>query len=62
MVRNDFPANDACAVTKALFEQKAALTAAVPAASGLDQNAAADTGPIELTAGSRTALSQLGSH
>jgi TRAP transporter TAXI family solute receptor len=62
VVRNDFPANDACAVTKVLFEQKAALTAAVPAAAGLDQNAAADTGPIELTAGSRTALSQLGSH
>jgi TRAP transporter TAXI family solute receptor len=62
VVRNDFPANDACAVTKVLFQQKAALTAAVPAAAGLDPNAAADTGPIELTEGSRAALAQLGNH
>lgn len=59
VVRDDFSQADACAVTRILFEQKAALAAAVPAASGLDPRTAADTGPIQLNAGARAALAQL---
>ncbi|MFC4948307.1 TAXI family TRAP transporter solute-binding subunit [Pseudonocardia sp. GCM10023141] len=60
LVRDDFPAADACAVTKVLFQQKNALVAAVPAASGLDPKAAADTAPVQLNDGSRAAITQLG--
>jgi uncharacterized protein len=61
VVRDDFDESDACAVTTTLFRQKAALTAAVPAASGLDPTLAADTGPIPLNPGSAAALKALGS-
>jgi len=59
VVRDDFSQADACAVTRILFAQKAALAAAVPAASGLDPKIAAETGPIKLNAGARAALAQL---
>lgn len=59
VVRDDFSQADACAVTRILFAQKAALAAAVPAASGLDPRIATDTGPIQLNAGARAALAQL---
>lgn len=59
VVRDDFPANDACAITKVLFEKKADLAKATPAASGLDPKTATDTTPLELNEGSRTALTQL---
>lgn len=59
VVRDDFSPADACAVTRILFQQKAALAAVVPAASGLDPRTATDTGPVQLNAGSRAALTQL---
>jgi hypothetical protein len=59
VVRDDFPANDACAITKILFEKKADLAKAAPAASGPDPKTATDTTPLELNDGSRTALAQL---
>ena len=59
VVRDDFPDNDACAITKVLFEKKDDLVKAVPAASGLDPERASDTTPLELNAGSRAALGQL---
>lgn len=59
VVRDDFSQADACAVTRILFQQKAALAAAVPAASGLDPATASETGPVQLNPGSRAALTQL---
>jgi hypothetical protein len=60
VVREDFSPEAACAITKTLFERKAELVQAVPAAAGMDPARAADTGSIELNSGSRTALNQLG--
>lgn len=59
VVRDDFPQSDACAITTLLFQQRAALAAAVPAAAGLDPAIATDTGPIPLNPGSRAALEHL---
>ena len=60
LVRNDFPANDACAVTRLMFDKKADLEKVHPAAKELDPKVAVDTAPVELAPGSRTALQQLG--
>ena len=60
LVRKDFPAGDACAVTKLLFDKKADLEKVHPAAKELDPKAAADTAPVELAPGARTALAGLG--
>jgi uncharacterized protein len=59
VVRDDFSPAAACAVTKVLFQQKAALVSAAPAAVGIDPKTAADTGPVELNTGARSALGQL---
>ncbi|MBA2323004.1 MAG: TAXI family TRAP transporter solute-binding subunit [Pseudonocardiales bacterium] len=59
VVRDDFPANDACAITKTLLEKKADLVKAVPAATGIDPRTALDTAPLELNPGSHTAIAQL---
>jgi uncharacterized protein len=59
VVREDFPDDVACAVTKVLFEKKADLVTASPAAAELDPQRASDTGPIKLNDGARTALNQL---
>ena len=59
LVRNDFPANDACAITKLMFDKKADLEKVHPAAKELDPTLAADTAPVQLAPGSRTALEQL---
>ena len=59
VVRDDFSQANACAVTRILFQQKAALAAVVPAASGLDPAIASETGAVELNAGARAALAQL---
>jgi TRAP transporter TAXI family solute receptor len=59
LVRTDFPANDACAITKLMFDKKADLEKVHPAAKELDPKVAVDTAPVELAPGSRTALQQL---
>jgi len=59
-VRKDFPADNACAITKLLFDKKADLERVHPAAKELDVTVAGDTTPVELAPGSRTALEQLG--
>jgi uncharacterized protein len=60
LVRKDFPADNACAITRLLFDKKADLEKVHPAAKELDPKAAADTAPVELAPGARTALEQLG--
>jgi TRAP transporter TAXI family solute receptor len=60
LVRTDFPANDACAITRLMFDKKADLEKVHPAATELDPRVAADTAPVELAPGSRSALQQLG--
>lgn len=60
LVRKDFPANNACAITKLVFEKKAELVKVHPAAKELDPRKAVDTDPVELAPGARTALTQLG--
>ena len=59
LVRNDFPAGDACAITRLMFDKKADLEKVHPAAKELDPKVAVDTAPVELAPGSRTALQQL---
>jgi uncharacterized protein len=59
LVRNDFPAGDACAITRLLFDKKADLEKVHPAAKELDPKVAVDTAPVELAPGARTALQQL---
>jgi TRAP transporter TAXI family solute receptor len=59
LVRNDFPAGDACAITRLMFDKKADLEKVHPAAKELDPKIASDTAPVELAPGSRTALQKL---
>ena len=56
LVRKDFPAGNACAITKLLFDKKADLEKVHPAAKELDPKVASDTAPVELAPGARTAL------
>ena len=60
LVRNDFPAGNACAITRLMFDKKADLEKVHPAAKELDPKIAIDTAPVELAPGARTALGQLG--
>lgn len=60
LVRTDFPANNACAITKLMFDKKADLETVHPAAKELDPRTASDTAPVELAPGARTALTGLG--
>jgi TRAP transporter TAXI family solute receptor len=60
LVRPDFPAGSACAITKLMFDRKADLEKVHPAAKELDPKVAVDTAPVELAPGARTALGQLG--
>jgi len=60
LVRNDFPAGNACAITRLMFDKKADLEKVHPAAKELDPKVAVDTAPVELAPGARTALQQLG--
>ncbi len=59
LVRTDFPAGDACAITRLMFDKKADLEKVHPAAKELDPKVAVDTAPVELAPGARTALQQL---
>ncbi|MEU5696039.1 TAXI family TRAP transporter solute-binding subunit [Actinosynnema sp. NPDC020468] len=56
LVRSDFPAGDACAVTKLLFDRKGDLEKVHPAARDIVRERAAQTGPVPLAAGSSDAL------
>jgi TRAP transporter TAXI family solute receptor len=60
LVRSDFPAGNACAITKLMFDRKADLEKVHPAAKELDPKVAADTAPVELAPGAQTALQGLG--
>ena len=60
LVRSDFPANNACAITRLIFERKAELETVHPAARELDPRTAVDTAPIPLAPGAQTALQGLG--
>jgi hypothetical protein len=59
LVRQDFPAENACAITRLMFDKKADLEKVHPAAKELDPKMAAETAPVELAPGARTALQQL---
>lgn len=56
LTRADFPAGNACAVTKLIFDRKADLEKVHPAASAIDRATAADTDPVPLHPGARQAL------
>lgn len=60
LVRGDFPANNACAITRLIFDRKAELEKVHPAAKELDPRTAVDTAPIPLAPGAQTALQGLG--
>jgi len=60
LVRNDFPAGNACAITKLMFDRKADLEKVHPAAKELDPKVAVDTAPVELAPGAQAALQGLG--
>ncbi|WP_020669363.1 TAXI family TRAP transporter solute-binding subunit [Amycolatopsis nigrescens] len=56
LVREDFPANNACALTKLIFDRKADLEQVHPSAKEISRDIAAQTGPVPLHPGSRQAL------
>ena len=51
LVRTDFPAGDACAITRLMFDKKADLEKVHPAAKELDPKVAVDTAPGRAGAG-----------
>lgn len=59
LVREDFPANNACALTKLIFDRKADLERVHPAAKDITLDTAAKTDPVQLHPGSRRALDEL---
>jgi hypothetical protein len=60
LVRSDFAENNACALTKLLFDKKADLEKVHPAAKDLDPATAKESAPVELHPGSQKALDSLG--
>lgn len=56
LVREDFPAANACAITKLVLDKKDDLVKVHPAAGGIDKATAGDTDPVPLHDGSRKAL------
>lgn len=56
VVRDDFPANNACAVTKLLFDRKADLEAVHPAAEQINRDQATKSDPVPLHPGAKQAL------
>jgi TRAP transporter TAXI family solute receptor len=59
LVRADFPADAACAITKLIFEQKSELDAVHPAAKDIRLETARQTGPVPLHPGAIQALAEL---
>ena len=60
LVRSDMSENNACALTKLLFDKKADLEKVHPAAKDLDPATAKESDPVELHPGSQKALDELG--
>ncbi len=56
LVTADFPAGNACAITKLIFDEKDELVKVHKAANALDRETAVDTGPVELHPGAARAL------
>ncbi|WP_158884265.1 TAXI family TRAP transporter solute-binding subunit [Amycolatopsis anabasis] len=56
LVREDFPAGNACAITKLIFERKAELAKVHPVANELDPAVARQSLPVPLHSGARQAL------
>ena len=59
LVADDFPANNACAITKLIWSSKDKLAQVHPAAAELDPKTAQESAPIELAAGAKEALTEL---
>ncbi|WP_091288451.1 TAXI family TRAP transporter solute-binding subunit [Amycolatopsis xylanica] len=56
LVREDFPAANACAITKLIFDKRADLEKVHPAAKQIDKVTARQTDPVPLHAGAQQAL------
>jgi uncharacterized protein len=56
LVTEDFPAANACAITKLIFDKKADLVQVHKAASAIDRETAVDTDPVKLHPGAAQAL------
>ncbi|TWF96024.1 TAXI family TRAP transporter solute-binding subunit [Saccharopolyspora dendranthemae] len=56
VVRDDFPAGNACALTRLLFDKKAELEAVHPAAKQINRDEATKTDPVPLHPGAKQAL------
>ncbi len=59
LVTEDFPENNACGVTKAIWENTDALAKVHPAAKELDPETGQETDPVPLAPGAKTALEEL---
>ena len=60
LVREDFPAGNACAITKLIYDKKADLEKVHAAAKDIQLDKAKDTDPVELHAGATKAIADLG--
>src|SRR5262249_10619964 len=60
LVKDDRAGNTACALTKALFENKADLVKANKSADGITLDTARQTSPVPLHPGAKKALDELG--
>lgn len=60
LVRTDFPAGDACAITRLIYDRKADLEKVHPAAKAIGLATAKDTAPVPLHPGAARALAELG--
>ena len=56
LVREDFPAGNACAITKLIYDKKADLEKVHAAAKDIQREKAKDTGPVQLHPGAAAAL------
>lgn len=56
LVREDFPAGNACAITKLIYDKKSDLEKVHAAAKGIQRDKAKDTEPVELHPGAVKAL------
>jgi len=60
LVRDDFPAANACAITTLIYERRAELETVHPAAAAIQLSTATDTDPVQLHPGAAKALADLG--
>ncbi len=56
LVRDDFPAANACAITKLIFDKKADLEKTHPSAKDITKETAVKTDPVPLHPGAKQAL------